>query len=187
MALTKISSSLLKTTNSGNLNTVLMIGSNGTMSWAEVSSSATSVNVANVAGTVSTNAQPNITSVGNLTTLVISGNATANANLTTNGTLIANANLLVVGEFHRTPVTTADYFEMFDSITGDTRTYTDGVLTTKTKVFWNSDTYVMVYAYNVDGSLNTKKIYKTSISPANLKATATYAYTDSALTAVTLS
>jgi hypothetical protein len=92
-----------------------------------------------------------------------------------------------VGEFHRTPVTTADYFEMFDSITGDTRTYTDGVLTTKTKVFWNSDTYVMAYAYNVDGSLNTKKIYKTSISPANLKATATYAYTDSALTAVTLS
>jgi hypothetical protein len=44
---------------------------------------AVNTNTANIAGTVTTNAQPNITSVGTLTTLDVSGNITA-ANITAN-------------------------------------------------------------------------------------------------------
>ena len=45
---------------------------------------ALSSNVANIAGTVTTNAQPNITSVGTLTGLTVAGNILPNANLTYN-------------------------------------------------------------------------------------------------------
>ena len=45
---------------------------------------ALSSNVANIAGTVTTNAQPNITSVGTLTGLTVAGNILPNANVTYN-------------------------------------------------------------------------------------------------------
>jgi hypothetical protein len=74
-----------------------LAGSNviGTVANATFSISAGS---ANTAGTVTTNAQPNITSVGTLTSLAVTGNASA-GNLSTGGTLsvTGNANVGNIG------------------------------------------------------------------------------------------
>lgn len=58
----------------GNLNQFLQTDGAGTLSFADIANA----NYANFAGTVLTNAQPNITSVGNLSNLTVTGNVTAN-------------------------------------------------------------------------------------------------------------
>jgi hypothetical protein len=58
----------------GNLNQFLQTDGAGGLSFADIANA----NYANFAGTVLTNAQPNITSVGNLSNLTVTGNVTAN-------------------------------------------------------------------------------------------------------------
>jgi hypothetical protein len=58
----------------GNVNQFLQTDGAGGLSFADVANA----NYANFAGTVLTNAQPNITSVGTLSNLTVSGNVTAN-------------------------------------------------------------------------------------------------------------
>lgn len=69
--------------NLGNLATAnFFSGSGNNLSNIQGSNVTGPVGSANTAGTVTTNAQPNITSVGNLTSLVVSGNITPTANIT---------------------------------------------------------------------------------------------------------
>jgi hypothetical protein len=79
-----------------NLNASNVVGTVSSATQADVANSANSVSGSNVsgqvanalvAGTVYTNAQPNITSVGSLTNLDVSGNAIVGGNLTVNGNL----------------------------------------------------------------------------------------------------
>jgi len=58
----------------GNINQFLKTDGAGVLSFSDIANA----NYANFAGTVLTNAQPNITSVGNLSNLTVTGNATAN-------------------------------------------------------------------------------------------------------------
>jgi hypothetical protein len=60
--------------------------------YAVTAGSATTANTATVAGTVTTAAQPNITSVGTLTSVSVSGNATA-GNILTSGKISAVGNI----------------------------------------------------------------------------------------------
>ena len=69
--------------NLGNLATAnFFSGSGNNLSNIQGANVTGPVDSANTAGTVTTNAQPNITSVGNLTSLVVSGNITPTANIT---------------------------------------------------------------------------------------------------------
>jgi hypothetical protein len=69
--------------NLGNLATAnFFSGSGNNLSNIQGANITGPVGSANTAGTVTTNAQPNITSVGNLTSLVVSGNITPTANIT---------------------------------------------------------------------------------------------------------
>jgi hypothetical protein len=65
----------------------------GTVANATYAISAGTATSATTAGTVTTNAQPNITSVGTLTSVAVTGNATA-GNLTTAGLITATGNVL---------------------------------------------------------------------------------------------
>jgi hypothetical protein len=81
----------------GNIATVDLSGNIGQMlrgdgSWGEAGAVANAT-YANVAGTVSTNAQPNITSVGTLTTLSVSGTSTMTGNVTMLNDLQVNGNI----------------------------------------------------------------------------------------------
>jgi len=58
----------------GNINQFLQTDGSGILSFADIANA----NYANHAGTVLDNAQPNITSLGNLSNLTVTGNATAN-------------------------------------------------------------------------------------------------------------
>ena len=69
--------------NLGNLATAnFFSGSGNNLSNIQGANVTGAVGSANTAGTVTTNAQPNITSVGTLTSLVVSGNITPTANIT---------------------------------------------------------------------------------------------------------
>ena len=59
-----------------------------------------------LAGTVYTNAQPNITSVGTLTNLTVSGNANVTTNLNVSGDAVVTGNLVVQGNTQYTNVDT---------------------------------------------------------------------------------
>jgi hypothetical protein len=69
--------------NLGNLVTANFFSGNGSLLTGITATTSANANYANFAGTVITNAQPNITSVGTLTSLGVSGNITA-ANITAN-------------------------------------------------------------------------------------------------------
>jgi len=69
-----------------------VVGAVGTATFATTSGSAT------IAGTITTNAQPNITSVGTLSTLTVAGNATV-GNFGTAGVISATGNIATAGYF----------------------------------------------------------------------------------------
>lgn len=89
----------------GNIATINLDGNasnllNGAGSFVAIPTSTANANYANFAGTVLTNAQPNITSVGNLSALTVTGTLTGNAitwsNLITyNGNIAVNDKILV--------------------------------------------------------------------------------------------
>ena len=98
MALTRVTTSVISTTTTGNQGQVLTAGTDGNLVW--VNQGALSVDGANItgtvanasyatnAGTVTTASQPNITSVGNLTALSVTGNLTVGGDLTVNGNTV---------------------------------------------------------------------------------------------------
>jgi hypothetical protein len=95
-----------------------------TSNWANIANSVSGANVSGqvgnalIAGTVYTAAQPNITSVGTLTSLVVSGNATITGNLTVSGTTeYTNVNNLYIKD----PI-----IEMGGGANGDPLTTNDG-------------------------------------------------------------
>ena len=91
MALTKVTTSVIKTTTTGTSGQVLTAGTNGDLVWVNQANLA--VGGANVTGTVATastvttNAQPNITSVGTLSSLTTTGDIVVGGNLTVDGTM----------------------------------------------------------------------------------------------------
>jgi hypothetical protein len=66
-------------------------------------------NGALTAATVTANAQPNITSVGNLTLLIVTGDITGNGNANINGNIISNGNI-TAGNANLGNAATANYF-----------------------------------------------------------------------------
>jgi len=98
--------------NLGNLATAnFFTGSGNNLSNIQASNITGQVANALVAGTVYTNAQPNITSVGTLATLSVSGNATV-GNLTSGGSggNISNANVISANTFSASGNITANFF-----------------------------------------------------------------------------
>ena len=98
--------------NLGNLATAnFFTGSGNNLSNIQASNITGQVANALVAGTVYTNAQPNITSVGTLTTLSVSGNATV-GNLTTGGSggNVTGANVISANTFSASGNITANFF-----------------------------------------------------------------------------
>ncbi len=90
-------------TYTGNINANYHIGNGSTLTnltGANVTGYVPLATAANTAGTVTTNAQPNITSVGTLTSLTVSGNLTT-GNLITSGTggNISDANYVIANYF----------------------------------------------------------------------------------------
>ena len=81
-----------------NPGTILTVSSGNLPLWTEPANvSVGNANIANTAGTVTTNAQPNITSVGTLSSLAVSGSATITGNLTVSGNVTyANVNTVIV-------------------------------------------------------------------------------------------
>jgi hypothetical protein len=84
----------------GNIATINLDGNasnllDGTGNFVAIPSSTANANYANFAGTVLTNAQPNITSVGNLTSLRVNGNIIANSLVQL--TALGNSNTYIVG------------------------------------------------------------------------------------------
>ena len=79
--------------------------------------SVSNANYASFAGVVTTNAQPNITSVGNLTGLTVNGNANTNS-LTVNGNTIITGNLEVQGNAIYYNVTSFDVEDPIISLGG---------------------------------------------------------------------
>ena len=69
-----------------------VIGIVANATYASSAGTASSATSATIAGTVTTNAQPNITSVGNLTSLAVTGNANV-GNLGTSGLIVATSNI----------------------------------------------------------------------------------------------
>jgi len=95
--------------NLGNLATAnFFTGSGNNLSNIQASNITGQVANALVAGTVYTNAQPNITSVGTLATLSVSGNATV-GNLTTGGN-VTGANVISANTFSASGNITANFF-----------------------------------------------------------------------------
>ena len=80
-----------------NLSAISGANVTGTVANAAYSVYAATANISNIAGTVTTNAQPNITSVGTLVELVVSGSATL-------------SNLVVTGDSTLGNTATANYF-----------------------------------------------------------------------------
>ena len=88
----------------GNIATVNLDGNasnilygNGSFAATPIISNVGNANYANFAGTVITNSQPNITSVGSLTSLTVSGNAIITGNLVVNGnTTSVNSNTVYI-------------------------------------------------------------------------------------------
>ena len=97
-SLTVIGNILSGNASLGNLATANYFSGNGSLLSSITGANVTGqVGNALIAGTVYTNAQPNITSVGTLSGLSVSGNATIAGNLTVNGTTIyANVSTLNV-------------------------------------------------------------------------------------------
>ena len=94
----------------GNLATAnFFTGSGNNLSNIQASNITGQVANALVAGTVYTNAQPNITSVGTLATLSVSGNATV-GNLTTSGGNVTGANVISANTFSASGNITANFF-----------------------------------------------------------------------------
>jgi hypothetical protein len=82
----------------GNVTGSQFIGSGNTLTNIQGANVSGNVSTAIVAGTVTTNAQPNITSVGVLTSLSVSGNATP-GNILTTGIVSATGNITTSGYF----------------------------------------------------------------------------------------
>ncbi len=78
--------------NSGTIGALILKGEGGNISNIQGANVSGTVSSATTSGTVTTNAQPNITSVGTLTTLVVSGNVSAGNISGATGTL-TNANI----------------------------------------------------------------------------------------------
>jgi hypothetical protein len=86
---------------SGNITAAYFIGNGSLLSGITAGNITGTVASATVAGTVTTNAQPNITSVGTLTSLSVTGNITG-GNLLTGGLILATGNIGTSGDVNAT-------------------------------------------------------------------------------------
>jgi hypothetical protein len=86
---------------SGNITAAYFIGNGSLLSGITAGNITGTVASATVAGTVTTNAQPNITSVGTLTSLSVTGNITG-GNLLTSGLILATGNIGTSGDVNAT-------------------------------------------------------------------------------------
>ncbi len=118
----------------------------------------------------------------------ITGVATVTATAVSANTISASGNVTLSGTLYRTPSTANEYFELFDSVTADTRAYNgDGTLNTKTKTLPSSLVLVQKYNYDANLAVTSKVIYANSVSAPNIRATATYNYDGSGtLTSITI-
>jgi hypothetical protein len=174
--------------NLGNLATANFFSGNGSALFDINGSNVVgAVSSATTAGTVTSNAQPNITSVGNLTSLVVSGNATVGYALVNSGVVSNRANVevssaTVIDQFPTSTFRTAKYVISASSVNGyqsaEVLLVHDGsssYITIYGSISSNATVDIVEFSTNANGTSGNIELIATAVSgTANVNLISSY-------------